>query len=461
MRGSIFPVTRITITIFGDGPAAMFSTDNLIYAGFIGLTIFIAYWQHRKRAKMEHESRKAIAENEKAGTNEPPSLHPVIDVNLCIGCGSCVAACPEMPLHSPLGLINGKAVLIEASHCIGHGACKTACPTNAISLVFGTEKRGVDIPHVRPNFETNVPGIFIAGELGGMGLIGNAIEQGRQAVEYIKKLDGLGRPDRVDVFIVGAGPAGFAASLNCVAQKLKFITIEQDDLGGTVAKFPRGKIVMTRPVNLPLVGKVKFVETTKEKLLEFWQKVERDHPIKIKYSERLENVTKDGDGFAIKTTKGEYKSRAVLLCLGRGGTPRKLEVPGEDDNKVVYRLIDPAQYAGKSVLVVGGGDSALEAAHSIADEKGSKVILSYRDKAFTRAKDKNKKKVEAAQKAGRLMVMFESKVKAVHPTEVDIEWQGKMKRYPNDAIIVCAGGILPTGFLKSIGVEVETKKGTA
>ena len=435
--------------------------DTLIYIGFGVLTVGIAYWQYWKRSQMDLEARKAIAENEKAGTNEPPSLHPLVDVNLCIGCGSCVAACPEMPLHSPLGLINGKAVLVEASHCIGHGACKTACPTGAISLVFGTEKRGVDIPNVRPNFETNVPGIFIAGELGGMGLIGNAIEQGRQAVENIKKLDGLGRPDRVDVVIIGAGPAGFAASLACLQQKLKFVTIEQDDLGGTVSKFPRGKIVMTRPVNLPMVGKVKFVETTKEKLLEFWQKVERDHPVKIKYKERLENITTDGEGFVAKTTKGEYKTRAVLLCLGRGGTPRKLGVPGEDDNKVVYRLLDPAQYAGKAVLVVGGGDSALEAAHSIADEKGTKVMLSYRDKAFTRAKDKNRKKVEAAQKAGRLMVMMESKVVAVHPNEVDVEWQGKVKRYPNDGIIVCAGGILPTGFLKSIGVEVETKKGTA
>ena len=321
-------------------------------------------------------------------------------------------------------------------------------------------KRGVDIPNVSPNFETNVPGIFIAGELGGMGLIGNAIEQGRQAIDSIKKLEGLGRPDRADVLIVGAGPSGFAASLACLQHKLKFITIEQDTLGGTVAKFPRGKIVMTRPVNMPMVGKIKFVETTKEKLLEFWQKVERDHPIKVRYQERLENLTPDGDGFIVKTNKGEHKTRAVLLCLGRGGTPRKLDVPGEDDNKVVYRLLDPAQYAGKSVLIVGGGDSALEAAHSIADEKGSKVMLSYRDKGFTRAKEKNRKKVEAAQKAGRLMVMLESKVVAVHPTEVDVEYQGKVKRYPNDGIIVCAGGILPTGFLKQIGIMVETKKGT-
>ena len=258
-------------------------------------------------------------------------------------------------------------MLVEASHCIGHGACRTACPTQAITLVFGTEKRGVDITNVGPNFESNVPGIFIAGELGGMGLIGNAIEQGRQAIDSIGKLSGLGRADRLDVLIVGAGPSGFSASLACLEKKLEFVTIEQGTLGGTVAHFPRGKSVMTRPVTLPMVGKVKISETSKEKLLEFWQKVERDTKVQIHYNERLEMVTREGDGFKVKTTLGVYTARAVLLCLGRTGTPRKLGVPGEDHKKVVYRLIDSREFTNKTVLIVGGGDSALEAAHTIAD----------------------------------------------------------------------------------------------
>ena len=429
---------------------------------FVAITIAVVVWHTRGRSKFERESELLYEENTKAGVNEPPSLHPVIDDDLCIGCGSCVDACPEMPLHSPLGLrkSDGKAVLVDAAHCIGHGACKIACPTNAIELVFGTEKRGIDIPNVKPTFETNAPGLFIAGELGGMGLIANAIDQGRSALESIMKLDGIGKGDRLDVLIVGAGPAGFAASLAAMQNKIRYRTIEQGDLGGTVYNFPRGKIVMTRAVQLPLVGNVKITETTKEKLLEFWQKVEKDTKVKVNYKERLENITRDGDGFVVKTTVGEYKARCVLLCLGRGGTPRKLEVPGDNHPKVVYRLIDSREFVGKSVLIVGGGDSALEAAHTIADEKGSTVTLSYREKAFTRAKEKNRKKVEQAATEGRLKILFESKVKEVKDTSVEIEHEGKVLDLPNQAIICCAGGILPTALLKQIGIEIETKKGT-
>jgi thioredoxin reductase len=241
--------------------------------------------------------------------------------------------------------------------------------------------------------------------------------------------------------------------------KLRYRTIEQGDLGGTVYNFPRGKIVMTRAVNLSLVGKVRITETTKEKLLEFWQKVQKDTGVKINFQERLEGITRTNDGFVVKTTAGEYKTLTVLLCLGRGGTPRKLGVPGDDLPKVVYRLIDPAEFAGKKVLVVGGGDSALEAAHALADETGTIVTLSYREKAFTRAKEKNRKKVEQAASEGRLTVLYESKVKQVHRDSVDIECAGQMVSVPNDGIICCLGGILPTPFLKEIGIEVETKRG--
>ncbi|MGH7741125.1 MAG: NAD(P)-binding domain-containing protein, partial [Candidatus Eiseniibacteriota bacterium] len=426
---------------------------------FVSVTVVLTIWYMVVHLKKERANSQLLSENVQAGVNEPPSLHPVIDFAACIGCGGCVEACPEFPLHSPLGLVQGKAVLIDAAHCIGHGACKLACPTNAIELVFGTEKRGVDIPIVKPNFETDSPNIFIAGELGGMGLIANAIDQGRSALESIKKVSGIGQGERLDVVIVGAGPSGFSASLAAMQNKLRYRTIEQGDLGGTVYNFPRGKIVMTRAVNLPMIGKVKITETTKEKLLEFWQKVEKDTSVKINYRERLENITRTPDGLLVKTTVGEYKALTVLLCLGRGGTPRKLGVPGDEHPKVIYRLIDPAEFAGKKVLVVGGGDSALEAAHALADEKGATVTLSYREKAFTRAKEKNRKKVEQAEKEGRLTILYESKVKEVHEASVDFDHAGKSVSVPNEAIICCLGGILPTPFLKQIGIEVETKHG--
>ncbi|MGI9385737.1 MAG: NAD(P)-binding domain-containing protein [Methyloligellaceae bacterium] len=415
--------------------------------------LYIGFWK-----RSERRSRAIREEAIEAGLTEPASLHPKIDPNLCRGCAACVAACPEGKI---LGLINGKAELVEPTQCIGHGACAKACPFEAISLVFGTEKRGVDIPSVGTDFQTNVPGIFIAGELGGMGLIRNAIEQGRQALDAIRALDGLGRPNILDVVIVGAGPAGFSASLAAMQHRLRFVTIEQDTLGGTVAHFPRGKLVMTQPATLPIIGKVKFRETTKEALLAFWQDVERRTGMKIRYQERVEEITSVDGGFEIKTTRDLYRTRAVLLAIGRRGTPRKLNVPGEESEKVVYRLIDPEQYRDRSVLVVGGGDSALEAAASIAEEPGTTVTLSYRNDSFGRAKLKNRQKVEQAQAAGRLSVAFKSNVKRIEQRTVEIEHEGETRVLPNDGVIVCAGGILPTGFLKSIGIEVETKHGTA
>jgi putative YpdA family bacillithiol system oxidoreductase len=419
------------------------------------LTIFGFYiW---KRSSKQRNSRQIFEEAVASGMTEPASLHPVINHVRCLGCASCIKACPE---NQVLGLIHGKAHLIDPTHCIGHGACKKVCPFDAIELVFGTEKRGVDIPQVNEDFQSNVPGIYIAGELGGMGLIRNAVTQGVQAVESIRKLDGIGSQD-IDIVIVGAGPAGIGASLAAKAAKLKFVTLEQESLGGTVSHYPRGKIVMTAPVKLPVIGKMHFRETTKESLMEFWEGVVNSTGLKINDNERVETIEPDGAGFKVKTTQGSYQTRAVLLAIGRRGTPRTLGVPGENKTKVVYRLIDPEQYLNQHVLVVGGGDSALEAAVSIAEEAGTTVTLSYRSEAFSRAKEKNRVKVENARKEGKLNVLMSSNVKHITDDKVVIESNNEELTIDNDAVIVCAGGILPTPFLKSIGIEVETKFGTA
>ncbi|MBE9532207.1 MAG: NAD(P)-binding domain-containing protein [Proteobacteria bacterium] len=435
-----------------------FEPGMLIYL----VPVFLIWGIHLGRRALRN--RRSIAVRDRAirdGMTEPASLHPIINHNRCIGCGSCVKACPEQPGHHVLGLINEKSNLINPTDCIGHGACLTACPADAITLVFGTETRGLDIPIVNPNFETDVPGIFIAGELGGMGLIRNAIEQGRQAIENIAKMDGTGKGKKFDVLIVGAGPAGFSATLSAMEQKLRVKTIEQDSLGGTVFQYPRGKVVMTSPVKLPLVGSVKFKETTKEDLLSFWQGVERDKKVKISYKERVETIKACKEGFEVKTTKETYKTGAVLLSIGRRGTPRKLGVPGEDMPKVVYRLIDPEQYRGKRVLVVGGGDSALEAATSIANEPDTKVTLSYRSEAFSRAKQKNRELIKKASGEGLVDLLMKSNVKSIAGESVEVEHGGKLLKLDNDAVIVSAGGILPTAFLKDIGITVETKYGAA
>ncbi len=335
---------------------------------------------------------------------------------------------------------------------------------NAIELVFGSATRGVDIPHLASNFETNVPGIFIAGELGGMGLIKNAIAQGKQAVEAIKrKLNGQLQTD-YDLIIVGAGPAGIAASLAAKKDNLRYLVLEQESLGGTVSHYPRGKIVMTAPTELPIVGKMHFRETSKEQLMEFWKKIETEITLNIKYRERVKTVTPiatPGTGYRVISSKDQYTTTAILLAIGRRGTPRKLGVPGEELPKVVYRLDDPEQYQRKHVTVVGGGDSALEAALAISEQPGTTVTLSYRSDAFSRAKNKNRTRICAANDQNQLSILFNSNVKAIKESTIEIEQAGKLIKLKNDAVIISAGGILPTPFLKDIGIHVETKFGTS
>ena len=429
-------------------------TTYLIY----GLPCLVLLVLHvRRRRRLERQSLKAL---ESTGAAEPASLHPIIDPATCIGCSSCVKACPEQAHHTVLGIVDGRAVLVSPGDCIGHGACKTACPVNAITLVFGSERRGVDIPILTPKFESTVPGIFVAGELGGMGLIRNALEQGRQAVEAIAERRRAAGQE-LDLVIVGAGPSGFAATLTAKSKNMRYVTIEQEALGGAVFQYPRGKLVMTAPATVPLIGKVNFRQTSKEALLEFWKDAERKTGIKINYQERVEEITRAGEGFVVKTNRSTYPTRSVLLAIGRRGTPRKLGVPGEEMSKVVYRLIDPEQYAGKHVLVVGGGDSALEAAASIAEAGGGGVVLSYRGAEFDRAKARNRERINAAAKGGKLKVMMKSSVKQIEAESVAIEADGGVSKVRNDAVIVSAGGVLPSDFLKRVGITVETKHGTA
>ena len=434
----------------------MANYDLAFYA--IPLAIIVFFYL-RGRNKKETAAVEQFAEAVEAGLTEPSSLHPLIDPKKCLGAGSCITACPE----EAIGMIKGKAVLINPTYCIGHGACAAACPHGAISLVFGTEKRGMDIPQVSPTFETNVPGIFIAGELGGMGLIRKAATQGIQAMESISKLKGSSNP--LDVVIVGGGPAGLGGALTAIDKKLRYVLLEQEEsLGGAIFQYPRNKVAMTAPVKLPIIGEMQFKEVSKEKLLEFWHGVIQKTGIKLNLNERMEGITPAPKGFIVKTSKGSYETRAVLLAIGRRGTPRKLGVPGEELPKVVYRLIDPEQYRNMHVLVVGGGDSALEAAITIAEQPGTTVSLAARadsfGAAFSGAKAKNRDRLKAMSDEGKIKIYLKSGVKSIEKTKLIIKHGDQESEIPNDGVIVCAGGTLPTPFLKSIGVMVDTKFGT-
>jgi len=456
----------------------MSSTEDwLPYIAYLLPLLLVLYLTSRRRARKHDENAVIHYESIEAGLTAPPSLHPVIDPSRCVGCEACVHACPEYPQHTVLGVIRGKANLVSPSDCIGHGACKTVCPVDAIRLVFGTSERGVDIPALTPNFETNVPGIFVAGELGGMGLIRNAVEQGRQAIENIAAAAEPKRRTRGthDVVIIGAGPAGFSATLAAHELKLDYVTLEQDLLGGTVAHFPRGKLVMTGPADLAIIGRMDFREVDKESLMKFWKRAEGESGIRINYQERVDAIDVDGDAFVVTSTRQKYRTRSVLLALGRRGTPRQLGVPGEELPKVVYRLLDPQQYAGKNVLVVGGGDSALEAALAVSEAPKTKVTVSYRADAFSRAKLRNRELIKRANSDGKIELKLQSNVVEISRSHVVLEGpllngtsrdgpsrNGKQHatKLPNDDVIVCAGGVLPTDFLRRVGIHIETKYGT-
>jgi thioredoxin reductase/NAD-dependent dihydropyrimidine dehydrogenase PreA subunit len=430
-------------------------SDLIFYLVPLLLVVFPVLVHARMTGKRSRRHAELLQEAEAAGLTEPPSLHPVVDLSVCMGSSACVRACPE----KALGIINGKGVLINPSHCIGHGACAPACPVGAIKLVFGTAKRGVEIPQVSPEFETNVPGIFIAGELGGMGLIRNAVRQGIQAIGTIAKRP-RGKAD-IDVVIVGAGPAGISASLAAQQSNLRYVTLEQEDsLGGTTYHYPRNKLVMTAPMKLPLIGEINLREVSKEQLLEIWKGALDKVKLAIRFSERMEEIQQQDDGFLVKTSKGSYRTANILLAIGRRGTPRKLGAKGEEHPKVVYRLIEAEQYKGKRVLVAGGGDSALEAALDISAQPGTTVHIAYRGKAFDRVKPKNRARLDEAVANERIRLLMETTIPEIAPDSVTLKCGDELVHLDNDAIIVCAGGDLPTPMLKKIGIRVEAHHGS-
>ncbi len=428
---------------------------SLAFLLCLGVIIFYIRKQKRDSKKVEEKIEKAKQE----GLYEPVSLHPVVDPKSCIQTGACIAACPEKDI---LGIVNGKATTINASHCIGHGACFHACPTQAITLCIGTEKRGVELPHVSQHFETNVPGIFIAGELGGMGLIKNAVEQGRQAVENILKADRKDTGATYDLIIVGAGPAGISASLTARKHNLKCLTLEQDTLGGTVFTFPRSKIVMTSAMDLPLHGKVKLYETSKTELLELWHSVLRKNNIEIRENSKVESIVSENINFRVETLSGEqYTTRFVLLTIGRRGTPRKLGIPGENMEKVAYRLLEPDIIIGKEIMVVGGGDSAIESALLLAHQ--NKVILSYRGENFSRIKPKNQEKINKASASGLVDLRFNTNLTEISGDHITLVTgkDGVKIQERNDLVFIFAGGELPTQFLMKAGIRITKKFGEA
>ena len=428
--------------------------DTLI--AFLVATVIGAFFLRRylNGLKKRDVAARASAEKGKLYSHGPSSQHPHIDTSHCIGCATCTLVCPEGDV---LAMIAGKAVIVNGYKCIGHSLCAEACPVGAIEMVMAKASMGADMPRLTPEHETSVENMFIVGELGGLALIKNAVNQGRDCVDLVAARLAAAGPiadkDVHDILVIGAGPAGISASLRAIEQKLRYITIERDEIGGTVAKYPRQKLVMTSPVQFPMYGKFKKTELSKENLLAFWDTVLNRADFNVRTGESVTDILRGDQGvFTVVTSSSAYKARAVILALGRTGTPRKMGVTGEELPKVMYRLIEADHYVNKKILVVGGGDSAVEAAMGLANQVGNKVTLSYRQDRFSRIKERNSKRIEECISKGKLTVLYKSMPTEVKEESVVMDVDGVQQEIPNDYVWVFAGGTPPNDFLKKIGV---------
>jgi thioredoxin reductase len=410
-----------------------------------------------------------------AASTEKGKPRPVINATLCIGCGSCVDTCPET---GTLALMNGKAILEHPDRCVGHAKCIEVCPTSALGLAFGNTLQTLRAPMVKETFETNIAGIYIAGELSGMGLIKTAINEGRMAIDSIKRqlqsrgewtpptvdhahnvvASGRQTPEKpYDVLIVGAGPAGLSASLAALQNGLRYLTLEQGEVASTIRNYPRHKFLMAEPVDMPLYGSLYVGDGTKESLLSVWETILANTGVRVNTNEGVDSIVRNGPVFHVSTGKGVYQSKNVVLALGKRGTPRRLGIPGEELGKVTYRLIEADSYEGKDILVVGGGDSAIEAALALSKASRNRVTLSYRGMAFSRARERNRKMIDDAEKQGRVKVIRQSQVSRILPNCVQIVAGDKAFELPNHYVFVLIGGESPEAFLRKLGIEIVEK----
>jgi len=423
----------------------------------------ITYFSIKKRRTSNSVHIELMKDNELKNIHEPLTLHPSINPALCGGCKSCISVCPEGDI---LGLVNNKAELLHPTRCLGHGECEQACPIGAIKLVFGTKSRGMNLPRLSSNYETNVKGLYIAGELGGMGLIRNAVKQGTLAAEdAAQNLSKISSVIELDIFIIGSGPAGFSAALTCKSLGLKYKCIEQNTFGGTISNFPRQKILSSKPFVLPLVGKSKFKNnsTNKMDLLNYWNEIREEYSLNISEKQTFLNLDGEDGKFVVKTSQGNYQTKKVILCIGLRGTPRKLGLVNEDLNKVSYDVIEPEQYLKKNIALVGGGNSAIESALLLSDplleNKVTLIVRKDENQGLAHASLENINKLIEAQKYNYLKIFYSTQVSKIENEKIELISKNQPFELKNDYLFILAGTSMPTKFLQGLGVNIVKKFG--
>jgi thioredoxin reductase/NAD-dependent dihydropyrimidine dehydrogenase PreA subunit len=435
-------------------------------AFFVLILVVVALylsWERADRAK-ERVALGVVEDLESMGEVVATSLSPRIDPDICIGSGACVAACPEKGV---IGLVRGQAALINPLGCIGHGACASACPVQAVRLVYGTTTRGVELPVVDQNFQTERRGVYIAGELGGMGLIRNAIIQGRQAAEHIAQGEpgqpprrGLG--DALDALVIGAGPAGISATLRLMQAGLRVLMVDREGLGGTILHYPRAKVIMTGDLELPLYGKVRGKQLSKHRLLALWQDIDARVRLPLVTGHLVVGLGQRADGMLrVEAEHAAWHAANVVLALGGRGSAKKLGVPGEESPKVSYRLLEPEELAHRRVLVIGGGNSAVESAVALAElGRCASVAISYRRREFARCRAENRRRIAAHIASGAVCALMGTEVVAIEPEAVVLRGEGgHAVHLPNDSVVIQIGGTPPGELLGTLGIGMVTKYG--
>jgi thioredoxin reductase/ferredoxin len=383
-------------------------------------------------------------------------VHDIND-DRCTGCDACVAVCPT----NVLDLVSNKSRVLRFEDCIQCEACMTACPTEALVMFpEGTMPPPLKVPEIDENFQTAIMGQYLIGEVAGKPLVKNAANLGRVVVEHIltsgMRVGALGRGETtVDVVIVGSGPGGLSAALTCVQRGLSYVVLEKEQMiASTITRYPKGKLVMAEPYDTMNLSLLPVFDSSKESLIPIWTELIERIGVVIRQGESVEQVTRQQDGtFETRTTVNTYRSQRVILSIGTRGKPRTLQVPGENLPKIFSLLEDPDVWAGRAALVVGGGDSACEAALALADS-GAKVTISYRGKGFNRAAPKNKQAIERYAAEGRIKAKLGSQVIVFDETSVTLALaDGSQKKYANDATFVLIGADPPVQWLEKMGVR--------
>ena len=437
-------------------------------AGALVLGAATSALERRRRKAAETPARAPLA---------PATVKklPVINPSTCLGCYACVDACP----FDVLTIDKYVAQVARPEECCGVVLCEQVCPNGSLTVAEGAPI--LDQPGTHESLESkDVPGLFLAGDLTGLPLIKNAINQGVRAVdaiaESLPKRGGSASSSTSsstsshhDLLIIGAGPAGISAALRAKEKGLSAIILEQATVAASIKSFPRDKIVHDPPLNLPVEGELWLERATKEELVAQWTRIVRARAIDVREGHKVVNITKTGEHFAVATeragdassTTDTFTAPRVILAIGRRGTPRKLDAVVEADDRVAYSFADARSFEGKKVMVVGLGDSAMEAAIALARQPHTTVTIVYRGKTFARGKAKNIRQVEDLVAQKKLKLLFETRPIRVTATATVIEGTGthrSRRTIPTDAVLVLIGGEPSWDLLQRAGIKRRTTR---